>query len=467
LTSPWGTARYAAFTLLAAVQVSLIAAITLITVALPVIGSALRVGDSDLALITAAYGLAFGGLLMLGGRLADLAGHRRMFVLGVVVFGGGSAIAGGAPGLDVLIAARFVTGAGAALAAPAAMALLGAVFPEPVQRRRVVALWGTLSGIGAAAGTVLSGVIVTWASWRWTLLLPAAVAVVAVPAAFRVLPSVPARRVRLDVPGALLVTAGFSTVSYALIADPGAGLLAAGIVLLAGFAVAEAITPVPLVPLRFLARRSLSFVTVLLASAGTATVSFFLVLYFQQVRGFSPLRTSAAFVPYCVALLVTGLVSGRLVGRFGARAVTVIGLATAAIGLALVGRLGVATPYAGYLLAGLLVLPLGVGLAFAGAFVSATDGVDPDQAGMAAGVINTAMEAGPTVGLAVAVALANARQATLRAGGHGTAAAASGGYGFALTVAAVAFAVLAGVAGVGFSVVTGRRNHRTFGIKRF
>lgn len=457
-------APYAAFTLLAVVQVGLIAAITLVTVGLPVIGSALRVGNSDLALISASYGLAFGGFLLLGGRLADLFGYRRMFVLGMAFFGGGSVIAGGAPGLAVLIAGRFIAGSGAALAAPAAMALLGALFPDPARRQRMVALWGSLSSIGAASGTVLSGVIVTWVSWRWTLLIPVAVAVVAVPAAFRLLPPVPARPVKLDLPGALLATAGFSAVSYALIHGlsgvTARTVLIAGIVMLAVFALVEAVVPSPLVSLGFLMRprRSVSLLAVLLSSAGTATVSFFGVLYFQQVSGYSPLRTSAAFVPYCGAMLVTGFSSGRLVGWVGARSVIIIGLTTAALGLGLVSRLGAATPYAGYLLAGFLVLPAGVALAFAGAFVSATEGVTADQAGMAAGVINTAMEVGPTVGLAVAVAVAAARTASLRAAGQAAPAAASGGYGFALTVAAIAFLVTAVLAGAGLGL--GRRHER-------
>lgn len=448
-----------AFALLAAVQFTLILAIGLVTLPLPAIQGELGMSRGDLALFSAAYGLSFSGLLLLGGRLADLFGRRRTFTLGVAVFGLASAAVALAPGLATLLVARFAQGAGAALAAPAAMALLGTVFPEPGRRDRAIAAWGGLNSAGATLGTVLGGLVAAWVSWRWAFAIPVVVAAVAVPTVPRLLPpGPPPARTRLDVPGALLVTVGLSTLSYGLVATldrpwPSTTVLVplvAGAVLLAAFAAVESRSRAPLVPPSFLAsaRRATALLTVTLSAAGIATSAFFLSLYFQQVRGWSPLATSAAFLPYFL-VLATSLVAGRLVVRAGTRAVTVTGLAAAAAGLLLLSRMGVDTPYAGALLAGLLVLPIGLGLTFSGAMVAAVDGAPDRQAGLAGGVANTAMEIGPTVGLALLVSLAGIHTAALAATGVDPSRAMTGGYAFALGVAALVFAatgVLAAVA---------------------
>jgi MFS family permease len=447
-----------AFALLGGVQFVLILAITVIAVPLPVIRRELGLSGAELALVSTAYGLSFSGLLLLGGRLVDLLGRRRVFRLGVAVFGLASATAGLAPGLAVLLAARFAQGAGAALAAPAAMALLDAVFLEPGRRARAVAVWGGLSSAGATAGTLLSGMVATWASWRWAFLVPVLVAVVAGLAAPRLLPAgPPPSPTRLDILGGLLATTGMSGLSYGLVATLDHSWSSAAVLvplvgstaLLVAFMAVEARTPVPLVPLSFLAspRRATALLAVLLTSAGTATSTFFLALYFQQIRGFSPLWTSAAFVPYGL-VLVTGPIAGRLVARYGARTVTAGGLALAAAGLLLLSRMDVATSYVGPLLAGLLVFPVGAGLAFAGATVAAVDDVPESQAGLAGGVVNTAMEIGPTLGLALLVALAGAHRDQLRSAGLDSAAATTGGYAFALGVAAVVVALIAGGAAI-------------------
>ena len=447
-----------AYALLAAVQMTLIMAIGIISLPLPAIQRDLGLSHGDLALLTAGYGLAFSGLLLLGGRLADLFGRRRMFTLGVAVFGLASVAAALAPGFGVLLASRFVEGAGAALAAPAAMALLGVVFPDPGRRTRAVAMWGGLSSAGATLGVLLGGAVAAWASWRWAFAPPAAVATIAAFAAPRLLPpGPPPARTRLDVPGAVLATAGLSALSYGLVASLEHAWSAAavlvpligGAVLLAAFAAVESRVRAPLVPPDFLRspRRVTALLAVLLATTAATTTVFFLSLYFQQVRGWSPLVTSAAFLPYLLTV-ATGLVAGRFVARAGPRTITVAGLATAAAGLALVSQVGTHTPYAGVLLAGLLVLPVGIGLVFSGATVAAVDGVPDSRAGLASGVVNTAMEAGPTIGLALLVSLAGAHTARLAVAGTGPAAAATGGYAFALGIAAVTFALAAGLAAV-------------------
>lgn len=315
----------------------LIATITLITVALPAITRDLRLGGSGLALVSTAYGLAFGGLLMFGGRLADRFGRRTVFVTGIAVFGAASALAGLAPGVGALVAARFAAGCGAALAAPSAMTLLMLVHPDPAQRRRALAGWGVLASIGAAGGTVLSGLIVTWTSWRWSFLIPTVVAVVAVVAAPRLLPAgPPTRRGRLDLPGATLVTAGLSVLSVGFVRSTDSGLadpvvlaeLAAGALCLAGFVLAERHSGDPLVPLRMLAsaRRAVSCSAVLLAAAATASCSFFLSLFLQPAGAGTGRRTRS--VPGPGTSRPPGTQPrGRAPGRARARTATLHGRA--------------------------------------------------------------------------------------------------------------------------------------------
>jgi MFS family permease len=383
----------AAFALLGAVQITLIATITVVTVALPAIQRDLHADGTGLVLVTSAYGLSFGGLLLLGGRLADSFGRRRVFVAGMVVFGLASAAAGLAPRMGVLLAARFAEGTGAALAAPAAMALLGAVFPDPYRRGRAMATWGVLSSAGATAGTVLSGVVITWVPWRWVFLAPVVLSAVAVSAATRLLPAGPPPvRTRIDWHGAVLATAGLVALSYGA-RRPGWTLLA-GVALLVLFGLAERRSPYALMPPGFLRGRALPLIAVTLCAGAMATAFFLLSLYLQQVRGLSPLWTSAAFLLPSPAILASGPLAGRLVARLGTRRVLAIGLVVAATGLLLLSLLGV--PYAG-----LLVFPLGAGLTFSAATLAATRDVRDDRTGLAGGLLNTAMEIGPPLGLAV------------------------------------------------------------------
>lgn len=389
-----------AFALLGASQVTLIATITLITVALPAIQADLHLDHSGLVLVSSAYGLSFGGLLLLGGRLADLLGHRRVFLTGMAVFGFASAVAGLTPGLQALLAARFAQGAGAALAAPAALALLGSVFPDPPRRARATAIWGVLSSAGAATGNVLSGVVIPWLSWRWVFLLPMAVSAVVAAAAPRLVPDGPPPvSGRVDWLGAVLATTGLAALIYGL--QRSALALAAGAVLLGAFTLAEQRSAAPLVPLAVLGRRGLALATVALTAAAMATAFFLLALYLQQVRGLSSLQTAAIFLLPTPAIVAAGPLAGGFIPRLGARPVLAVGLLIAAAGLGLLSRLGL--PYAG-----LLVFPLGAGLAFSGATVAATHDASPDHAGLIGGLVNTAMEVGPPLGLAVLAGLASA-----------------------------------------------------------
>ena len=447
-----------AFLLLGATQFVLIAAITLVVAALPAVQAELGLGRGELALVSAGYGLAFGGLLLLGGRLADWLGRRSVFVWGVLVFGAASAAAALAPGFALLVAARFAQGCGAALAAPAALSLLPAVHPDPALRARALAVWGGLSGGGAAGGMVLSGVLVTWLSWRWAFGIPALAALAVALAAPRLLPRGPAPAGGgVDVAGGLLAASGLTALGFGLFATEAHGWLAGAVlvpllaaaVLLAGFVWVEARAPAPLLPLPFLAsrRRAAALLVIVLASAGTASSAFFLALYLQQVRGLSPLHTSAAFLPYALIPLA-GMVAARLVPRIGAAALSWAGLAVAGVGLGLLARLAPDTSYAPLLLAGLIIFAAGAGHAFSGATVAALEDVPDHRAGLAGGVVNTAMEVGPTIGLALLLSLAAARTARLTAPGHDAAAAVTGGYAFAFGAAAFAFLLAAALCAI-------------------
>jgi MFS family permease len=467
--------RRLAFGVLAAVQFVLILAITVVSVALPAFSGELGLGRADRVFLSSAYGIAFSGLLLPCGRLADRLGRRRVFGAGLLIFGAGSVAAGFAPGFGILLGARFVQGVGAALAAPSALALLGAVFPDPVGRSRAHALWGGLASGGAATGIVISGVILAVASWRWIFALPVLIAFAAAAASRLIFPpDPPPRQVGLGLSSSLLVGSqvilgyglvmagdrGWSSTMVLVTTLTGFGLLAA-------FLAAERRSRMPLLPPSFFvpvsgsesgfasgsrsrargrsgsASRLVALLAILLSAAGSATVLFFLALYFQQIHGLTPLRTSLIFLPYLAALTGTGWLAGRLVEGVGARSVTVSGLVMVAVGLYLLAGLSAAAPHWARLLAGLVVFPIGLGLAFAGSMVAALARVADGEAGLAAGVANTALEAGPALGLALLTSLAAARSDHLVAAGIALDEATTRGYGFALAVAAFVFLIAA------------------------
>ncbi len=460
----------AAFFLLGTGQVVLILAITMLSVAIPAIQRDLGMSHSQLVLASASYGLSFSGLLLLGGRLTDLYGRRRIFVTGMAVFGVASVLGGLAPAAWALLAARFLQGVGAALAAPAAMALLGTVFPDPQRRQRATAVWGSLASFGATGGILYAGVVVNWLSWRWTFVLPVLAAALVVAGARTMIPAgPPASGGRVDVAGAVLATAGLSVLSYGLVQAGEHPWLSVqvlapglfGVVALACFVLVERRTAQPLMPLSLLAspRRGVALWAVLVGAAAMSTIFFLFSLYFQDARGWSALRTSAAFLPFSLTLVATGSSMGRLLGRFGTRVVAPAGLLIAAVGLALLGMTGAHSGYAGTVLAGLMVFPLGMACVFSGGTVAALEDVPEEIAGITGGVVNTAMEIGPTVGLAVLASLAAAHTQALTRTGTASAAATVGGYSFAFDVAAVLFAVSAVVT----AAVLRRRNRTPAG----
>ncbi|MCT2590043.1 MFS transporter [Streptomyces sp. N2-109] len=407
-----------AFALLGTVQAVLIFTLAALAVPLPRIGAEYGLRRADLILLNSAYGLTFAGLLLLGARLVDRHGARRVLTAGLLVFAAASLAAPFAPGYPTLLTARFAQGTGAALLAPAAMGLLRALFPDPLAHGRALATWGGLSLLGATAGTLLSGAISASVSWRWTFAVPLLVAVAGLALGPRLLPATAPpppheKRPALDLTGALLATSGIILASYGLVlTDARAWSSAAvlvplltGAVLLGAFLLAELRAPDPLLPPRFLLRprRALALAAIALTATGTAITFLLLSLHLQQVRGWSPLENSGAFVPFAVALLCSSRAAGPLIARRGTVAVTATGLAVGAVGLALLSATGLdpELPYALGLLPGLVLLAAGAAAAFAGAAVLAAADVPPRQTGLAGGVLNTAMELGPTVVLAL------------------------------------------------------------------
>ncbi|NXY98496.1 MFS transporter [Streptomyces sp. BR123] len=458
----------AAFALLGTVQLLLNASVSVTFAAGPAMQRELGLGRVDLILDSAAYGISFSGLLLLGGRLADRVGPRRLFSRGTALFAAASLAAALAPVSHAVLAARFLQGCGAALAAPAAMALLRAVFPEGRARAVALARWGLLTSLGAAVGIVLSGALSTWASWRWSFGVLAVVALAALASARRALPAGPAPvRVPVDLLGAVLGTLALTTLGYGFVmAGPHGwtaavlGPLALGAVLLGAFAAVQRRVAAPLLPLGFLASRyrATALVCALLGPAIGAATAFLLALYVQQVRGWSALENALAFVPYSAVLIGVGLVAGRIVARHGARAVAVAGLAVIACGLFLIGTVGLRTDSAVPVLAGLVVLSAGNGLLMSAAVVGAVAGVPEGRAALAGAVVNTAILAGPPVSLALITSAADARTATLLAAGDPHAA--TGGYAFAFEAACAVFAAAIALAGYGLSP---RRRSRTAG----
>ncbi|MFJ8623990.1 MFS transporter [Kitasatospora sp. NPDC093550] len=453
------------FALLGVVQAVLISTITILTVPLPLVAREFGLGPSGVLLLSASYGLTFSSLLLLGGRLTDRHGGRPVLRWGLALLGAASVLCALAPDYAVLLASRFVQGAGAALTAPAAVAVVRVLHPRPADYRRAMATWGGLSVLGATVGSVVSGAVAAAVSWRWLFAVPVLVALAglarsgALPTADG--PAAPApptgptastastasagRRPALDLRGAVLATAGVCALSYALVGSAERGWsspevygpLLAGTALLVAFAAAERRTADPLLPPGFLAdrRRGTALAAVMATAAGTALTFVLLSLYLQQLRGWSAAATSAAFLPYAAVLLLAGRAAGTLTSRYGPVPVTAGGLAVAGAGLGLLAGLAPDSGYATGLLPGLLLLPAGAAAAFAGAAVLATGGVAPERTGLAAGVFNTAMELGPTTGLAALMALAATRPTVV--GGYAAAFAAAA-TGLVLTAVAVA-----------------------------
>ena len=450
-----------ALLVLAMSQLMIVLDVSIVNVAITDIDRALDVqGSEDLSWIVTGYTLTFGGFLLLGGKLADRLGRRRIFIAGASLFAVASLLGGLAGSLGMLIGARLLQGLGGALLAPAALSMLTVVFAEGRERNRALGVWAAISAGGAAIGLILGGVLTEYASWRWVLFVNVPVAVVAVLGALRVLPETRDDRARgFDVPGALLVTGGLIALVYALVKgnDYGWGstrtLLMVGlaVVLLGAFVMVQRRTKDPLVDFRLFRSRSVlgADLGALFVGAGLFAVFFFLVLWMQQVHGYSPLRAGFAFLPMTAFIVVGAAISSQLMSRIGPRPLLMVGPGLGAAGmLALALRLDPGSSYVTVILPALCVLALGMGMTFVALTASAVAGVPPEDAGVASALLNAGQQVGGSLGLAILTAVSTARTTAIApAGPQGSPASVAAlvdGWSLGFVVAA-GFLALAGV----------------------
>jgi EmrB/QacA subfamily drug resistance transporter len=383
---------------------------TIVNVALPKIQAGLGFSAAGLEWVIGAYALTFGGLLLLGGRSGDLLGRRRMFIAGLVTFSAGSLLGSVAAGPALLIAARFVQGAGAAIAAPTALSLIAITFPAGPERNRAMSVYATMSSAGGAVGLILGGVITELASWRWVFLVAVPVGLAAAWGAARTLPESGRQHARADIPGALAVTSGLSALAFGLTraaqsawtAPATLAALGGAAVLLALFALIEARSRQPLLPGRILADRGRAVAYGVTLAAGLALfgLTFFLMLYLQEILGYSSIQAGLAFLPLAGSVGAAAIIMGRVVGRIGPRPGVIGGPLLAAAGALWLATQ--VTPQAGYLQLAVpfAVFGAGLGAAFVPLTLTALATVAPAEAGIASALVSASQQIGAGLGLA-------------------------------------------------------------------
>ena len=418
--------RWLALALLAAAQFVVVLDASIVNVALPSIGTALDFSQDNLSWVVNAYTLTFGGFLLLGGRMADLLGRRRMFIVGLIVFAGAS-LAGGLAQSDVwLISARAVQGLGAALLSPAALSLITVLFAEGPDRNKALGVWGAVAGSGGAAGVLLGGMLTEWAGWEWVLFVNVPIGLAAAFLAPRLLPGVAQRR-RAPLrhrrrrqhhrgPVAARLLAGQRQLRRAGARAPRSGCSRSPIALIAGFVFIERSTKAPLVPFPGIFRhRSIVGINItgLLIAMALFSMFFFISLYMQQVLGYDALKAGVAYLPLAVGIIISAGLASTLITRFGVRPVLVFGLILTAIGLFWFAQISPSGTYVGDILFPALISAFGLGFSFVPMTVAAVAGVEPHEAGLASGLINTSQQVGGALGLAILAAIANGRTDSL------------------------------------------------------
>jgi EmrB/QacA subfamily drug resistance transporter len=421
---------------------------SILNIALPSIKNDLGFSQQSLQWVVNGYILTYGGFLLLGGRVADLLGRRRMLVIGLVVFAGSSLAGGLADSESLLVGARFAQGIGAAMLSPAALSSLTSTFRSTRDRNTALGVWAAVSGIGGAAGVLFGGLLTEGPGWRWVLFINVPFSAIAFLGAFALLKRerMPRRLANFDALGGLLVTGGMLLLVYALVKAPDVGWgatrtiaeLSGSAVILVAFVVNELRARNPLVPLSILRVKGVAAAdaTQMVALAGFLPMFFFLTLYMQTVLHYSPIQTGTAYLPLTGGFIIAASISSQLFARIGTKPVVVLGAAIAAAGLYWLSRIPVDGSYLPDILPGLLIVSIGMGGVFTGLTTAANAGVDQDKAGLAAGLLNTGQQLGTALGLAILSALATARTTSLLDAGSGLAQAATDGYQRALLVGA-------------------------------
>ncbi|WP_126220043.1 DHA2 family efflux MFS transporter permease subunit [Burkholderia vietnamiensis] len=437
---------------------------TIVNVALPSIGADLHFTGTALVWVVNAYLLTFGGFLLLGGRLGDLYGQRRMFLAGLVVFTLASLACGVAPSQTLLIAARAVQGFGGAVVSAVSLSLIMNLFTQPGERARAMGVYGFVCAGGGSLGVLLGGLLTSTLSWHWIFLvnLPIGIAVYAMCVALLPRVRVPADAARLDVAGALTVTASLMLAVYGIVGGNEAGwlspqtvgLIGAALALLAAFIAIEARVAHPLMPLTLFAARNVALANVIGVLWAAAMFAWFFLsaLYMQRVLGYGPLQVGLAFLPANLIMAAFSLgLSARIVMRCGIRGPIAAGLLIAACGLALFSRAPVDGGFVWHVLPGMTLLGIGAGVAFNPVLLAAMSDVEPADSGLASGIVNTAFMMGGALGLAVLASLAAARTEALAAARAASLDALNGGYHAAFAVGA-AFAAAAGLLGLALRI---------------
>src|SRR5258708_2520120 len=399
-----------ALVVIALAQLMVVLDVAIVNVALPSIQRELHFAAADLEWVVNAYAIAFGGLLLFGGRTGDLFGRRRMFVIGALMFTAGSFAGGIANTSSVLIAARAAQGVGAAILAPTALSLLAATFQGPA-RNRALGVYSGVSAGGGAIGLLLGGVITNYFSWRWIMFINVPIGLLLAFAAPRVLPNIAGKKGRLDLPGAVTVTAGVSLLVYGLARvathDWSDGVTRATLIIAVAFLVTfvllESRGRSPLMPLRIFANRNRSgaYLLSLAIGASLSGTLFVLTLFLQNVLGFTPLQAGFAFLPTALGVIVGAGLTSRLIGRVGPRVPMTTGALMAAIGMFWLSNVTVHATYFADVFGPLAVLALGPGMAFASTSAPALPAITPSESGLASALLNVGRQLGGSLGFAI------------------------------------------------------------------
>jgi EmrB/QacA subfamily drug resistance transporter len=420
--------KWLALALLSVVQFMVVLDIAIVNVALPSIQVDLGFSQANLQWVISAYALVFGGFLLLGGRAADLLGRRRIFLGGLIVFTLASLFAGLAWSEASLISARALQGLGAAVITPAALSILSTTFVEGRERNVALGVWGAVGGFGAAAGVLLGGILTDALSWAWIFFVNVPVGVTAFILAPMLLKESRDATVKsFDVLGGVLVTGGLSSLVYAItqagqdgwLAGKTVSFFAASLVMLVGFLAWEQRHPEPLMRLGILRIKTVSGANVAGFIMGTATFSLFLMLtlYMQQVLGYSPMRTGVGYLAVAGTAIFTSAVAAQLVTRIGVKPVLAIGMTSLTGGLVYFTQVSVGGSYLADLLPGFLLIAVGLGFSFVPISIAALAGIQPAEAGLASGLINTSQQIGGALGIAALSTIATSRTSDALAGG--------------------------------------------------
>ena len=410
--------RWHALAVIAVAQLMVVLDSSIVNLALPSAKADLGISDANQQWVVTAYTLSFGGLLLLGGRVADYAGRKRMFIIGLVGFAGASALGGLAPTQGLLFGARALQGGFAAFLVPAALSLLSVTFHDPRERAKAFGVYGAIAGGGAAIGLLLGGVLTQYASWRWCLLVNVPIALLAVAGALReVKESKAGGNTRYDVPGAITVTGGLVSLVYAFTkaapkaagdpsrwTDPATlSWFGLALVLLVSFFVIETHTQNPLLPMRVLLDRNRggAYLVQLITAIGLFGMFLFLSLYLQSILGFSPVRAGFAFLPFSVGIILTAGLASNLLPKLGPRPLMVPGLLFATVGMLLLSRLTPTSSYATHVLPSLIMISVGLALVFIPVASTALHAVGGHDAGVASALINTSQQVGASLGIAL------------------------------------------------------------------